>query len=384
MVNGVNYDHVMPVEMETAGGVMTLQLGYNNGENPFLAAQRFINENSLPQYHLKQIAEWIQSKAGKQTPTIGGSSSSSSSAAAAVAPPTNTFAYGTQVYQSFADAPSGFASKVMPKVEAFNETQQVGQLNAAELSELRVLLTVLEDSANYHSSKVTNLQFNIIKKILTSWELDKQFPAFDVLRLLALHASGSEVLAGLSGINLIDVLGRVRNLLAYQQQAPPASVLTASRFLANALGNHSLRKLLFTNGANFYQILDLLLVYTTSDSNPIKTALSTLLLNTAIGISEQPAGISAGTNGVVELCVGSLVRLATAMLKFPGLMTIAENSQRVVVSLGMAISARPSAGRTAAAEQNVVTVLRELQAIVPDSAETAHTHICINGILSML
>ena len=42
-IDGVAYDHVLPVEIETSGGLSTLQLGYNNGENPFVAAQRFID-----------------------------------------------------------------------------------------------------------------------------------------------------------------------------------------------------------------------------------------------------------------------------------------------------------------------------------------------------
>ena len=44
-VDGVYYDHVMPVEIETPSGLKTLQLGHNNGENSFVAAQRYININ---------------------------------------------------------------------------------------------------------------------------------------------------------------------------------------------------------------------------------------------------------------------------------------------------------------------------------------------------
>ena len=64
-INGVQYDHVFPVEMEVQGGVQSLNIGYNNLESPFDAAQRFINENGVPQHHLRQIAEWISARAGK-------------------------------------------------------------------------------------------------------------------------------------------------------------------------------------------------------------------------------------------------------------------------------------------------------------------------------
>lgn len=53
------FDHVLPVEMETPRGLRSLNLGYNNGENPFVAAQRFINQNELGQNYLQEIADWI-------------------------------------------------------------------------------------------------------------------------------------------------------------------------------------------------------------------------------------------------------------------------------------------------------------------------------------
>lgn len=41
---GKTYDHVFPIEIEQPGGmgVQNLQIGYNNGDNPFQAAQTFI------------------------------------------------------------------------------------------------------------------------------------------------------------------------------------------------------------------------------------------------------------------------------------------------------------------------------------------------------
>ena len=65
-INGVQYDHVFPVEVDVQGGVQSLNIGYNNLESPFDAAQRFINENGVPQHHLRQIAEWISARAGRR------------------------------------------------------------------------------------------------------------------------------------------------------------------------------------------------------------------------------------------------------------------------------------------------------------------------------
>jgi len=59
-LNGVHYDHIFPIQADqTGGGVANLKIGYNNGENPFVAAQRFIDEHMLPQHHLSEIADYI-------------------------------------------------------------------------------------------------------------------------------------------------------------------------------------------------------------------------------------------------------------------------------------------------------------------------------------
>jgi len=56
VLNGVQYDHVLPIQVDqpssAGGGVANLHIGYNNGENPFVAAQRFIDDHVLPQYHV--------------------------------------------------------------------------------------------------------------------------------------------------------------------------------------------------------------------------------------------------------------------------------------------------------------------------------------------
>jgi phospholipase A-2-activating protein len=56
------------------------QIGYNNGDNPFVTAQSFIDTHTLNQGYLAQIADYIRQRAGETGPTLGmdGGSSSSS------------------------------------------------------------------------------------------------------------------------------------------------------------------------------------------------------------------------------------------------------------------------------------------------------------------
>lgn len=62
-VNGKKYDFVFEVELGEGG--KKENLGYNRGENPYLAAQRFIDDNELNQDFLDQIANFVQ----QQVPT---------------------------------------------------------------------------------------------------------------------------------------------------------------------------------------------------------------------------------------------------------------------------------------------------------------------------
>ena len=53
--------------------VQKLQIGYNNGENPFNTAQAFIDQHMLDQNYLAQIADYIRTRVGQDgyVPTIG-------------------------------------------------------------------------------------------------------------------------------------------------------------------------------------------------------------------------------------------------------------------------------------------------------------------------
>lgn len=62
-LDGRRYDHVPPIEIDVpGGGVQTLRIGYNNGENPFVTAQAFIDDHVLDQGYLAQIADYISGR----------------------------------------------------------------------------------------------------------------------------------------------------------------------------------------------------------------------------------------------------------------------------------------------------------------------------------
>jgi hypothetical protein len=113
---------------------MTLQLGYNNGENPFVAAQRFIDQNSMEQHYLSQIADWIIARTGQSNssaPTFDLSSSSASTATATASTtagkyenkPKKTYQYiPVQNCLFYDEVISNLVDKVFPKLEEFNKS----------------------------------------------------------------------------------------------------------------------------------------------------------------------------------------------------------------------------------------------------------------------
>lgn len=71
-MDGESFDRVYPIEVEGVGGtVRKLEIGYNTGQNSFVAAQHFIDKNELPQSYLSEIADYITKRAGETPPTIG-------------------------------------------------------------------------------------------------------------------------------------------------------------------------------------------------------------------------------------------------------------------------------------------------------------------------
>ncbi|SJX63555.1 related to DOA1-involved in ubiquitin-dependent proteolysis [Sporisorium reilianum f. sp. reilianum] len=231
---GKEYDYVFDVDI--ADGVPPLKLPFNLSENPYAAAQRFLEKNDLPQQYIDQVVQFIDkntsgvSLGGAQyaDPYTGASryqpSGSSSgggggaSTAAAAAAPSHTSgpsAGDSSIYTgsrnvdpytssappaaggaSGAAASSAPSSRILPqrtflafKTANFgaikNKLAQVNQqesapLSSSELDQINQVIAQLEAG-----SSTGGLNIDALRKAISTWSAASRLPALDLIRCTA-------------------------------------------------------------------------------------------------------------------------------------------------------------------------------------------------------
>jgi hypothetical protein len=220
-INGKPFDHVFPVEIETSTGLRTLQLGYNNAENPFVAAQRFINENTLEQHYLAEIADWILARSGgggnqntkrnqqrqqqhHQQPSQEEPFPMGSEPMVVDSTPQHPKQIFTHVVHSLAifnDLPN--ISKLMTKLKEINESIQgiapSLKITDHEMVLLENLLTTIENKSYYHSSVIKPEEYLAVMAIFNRWFDNASlknhlFILYDILRLIMIHPHAFELM----------------------------------------------------------------------------------------------------------------------------------------------------------------------------------------------
>jgi phospholipase A-2-activating protein len=184
-IDGVEYDHVLPIEVDQeGGGVAKLQIGYNNGENAFVAAQRFMDAHMMPQHYHSEIANYIQQRVGKPSvPTLGGAAAAGPSTVVAPAVYEHVPMKGYKSFELSSKTGIGYFDKILGKIE------EVAKLSAADIATLKEMTTVLAATNRYHASQIDPAAFRVLETILTEWPPAQAFPALDLARLAVLHPS---------------------------------------------------------------------------------------------------------------------------------------------------------------------------------------------------
>lgn len=289
-ISGKSYDFVFEVEVGEGG--KKEKLGYNRGENPYFAAQRFIDDNELTPEFLDQIAQFIEQQvpadalrsqnAGPSDPLTGGSRYVPGGQAASTAsggdPLTGGSRYipgggglartagaggdpltgGSRYIPGGSGIPPGKLppprkliphrdgvvlykstdqlEKIQAKLSEFNtEFATAGSDFALNQAEASVFGSSLLPKLKTRGGAVAILDDNdcaVVEKLL-KWPTARVFPVFDVARLVISFPSGSAYFFGSrNGEALRDVL----NHISSAEATAPVYIMSC-RFLCNMFGN---------------------------------------------------------------------------------------------------------------------------------------------------
>eukprot|EP00605_Chrysophyceae_sp_TOSAG23-4_P001333 GSChrysophyteH1.ASY1.ANO1.1450.1 assembled CDS len=300
-VHGVVYDHVMPVEMDGPGGsTLTMKLGFNDAENPFIAAQRFIDQNEIGQHFLQQIADWILERSGRnQMPTLG------AAPMAVVGDPTKVSASATTFSApSAGNSGDGNFTGALTTYIVTTDSPPLDKLlnkiselygNVSQIASIEAMLSILKDFSRYHVSEVTNLQItNLFSLLLSDSGSENLFPILDVARLAALHPHAATMMSKHQDIQ--KVYEKVLSLLSASAVCPKATLLTGLRFLMNSFRFDDLRAALLTpvlqtEVKNDYRLLGVLVCCHTHCNNSnknIRQYISNISSNLALSLFSIP------------------------------------------------------------------------------------------------
>ncbi|SNX84918.1 related to DOA1 - involved in ubiquitin-dependent proteolysis [Melanopsichium pennsylvanicum] len=227
LYEGKEYDYVFDVDI--ADGVPPLKLPFNLSENPYAAAQRFLEKNDLPQQYIDQVVQFIDKNtsgvnlgapqfadpytgASRYQPS-GSSSAAPAAAAPSSAPQSNIASHDGSIYtgarnvdpytssaaptsaSASAAAPAASPSRILPqraflafrsanfsaiknKLLQVNQQESV-QLSAAEMGQIDQLISQLEGGSS------GGLNIDALRRAVSSWSAGSCLPALDLIRCAA-------------------------------------------------------------------------------------------------------------------------------------------------------------------------------------------------------
>ena len=235
-IDGTAYDHVLPIEVDLAGGeVATLQLGYNTGENTFVAAQRFIDANMLPQHHLPQIADYVQQRVGNSSTTLGGPAApAASSMSGGAGAPMAMYEYvPMKSYKAFEISEKN-AVTTFEKMKT--KIQESGKLSAEQLGYVSSLMQTLAATNRYHSSNISDDELKVLYDMLDTLSPAEAFPFLDLVRFAALHPDAASKARFSYWDRMVQkVLAMSENTNTLEGPAAVAVPMLSLRVFANAL-----------------------------------------------------------------------------------------------------------------------------------------------------
>jgi len=341
-IDGVTYDKVLPIEIEdpATGGLRKVEIGINNGDNPYVIAQEFAAKYGLPESHVHDIVQYINQNRGgaSGTPMIDMSAGQETAPMQVDEGPrdaqTNQFPLLNITGFSFQKAPW---DKIMDKiVDDFNKkVADDVKLSLKEIDTLETIVEILKKESRYHASTITKTQTSIFNKLL-KWDTDYIFPVLDVARMVLCHPLGAEAFGSDSCRRLLEI----SMTKASENGAKLPVVLTGIRVLTNVFrhvkgAEFAVDALSTAAGVNSIAapIKDL----TTFPNKSVRNSLATACLNIANAIyHSNQQGTT--TNDLLSLIGDSAIELASIAIENKE----EETTRRCLAAVGCLLKIIPS------------------------------------------
>ncbi|XP_012173007.1 phospholipase A-2-activating protein [Bombus terrestris] len=286
LYNGIEYDYVFSVDIQD--GVPPLKLPYNNDQDPWHVAQKFLHDNSLSQLFLDQVANFIiknsqsapvmKTDAQYADPFTGGSryipqSTANTTSQESTRPDTPN--------SSDTTAPSYIPHTKYLKLEQANLSQileKLKELNGKQSDPLKVSSDKLESlvklAGDQAPEQLKTDTLNILKTLL-NWPDDVLFPVLDITRLAVLCREVNDVLC------TEELLQIVKKHI--ESNALPSNQMLTFRLLANMFSHERGEKLCLNSKDEILKLLSELESLTNKNN---QVAISTYILNLTVALNK--------------------------------------------------------------------------------------------------
>ena len=276
-LDGRSYDFVFDVDI--AEGAPALKLPFDIGDNPYDAAERFLETNGLDPGYREQVVNFIVQNVGEDAFAGAGANVSADpfTGAGAYVPGARSAAAPSR---SMKYVPAKPHQCVAFRTAAFDKMlAKLGELGATE-EELRAFASAAAfanaSETGAAASPLGQDAVGVLEKALDDWPVESLFPLLDLSKALAPRFDASR--AGADAL-VERTAGAMAEACARASRAPAtgANLLTAARLFANAFASATPRRAFLARAP---RVLDGLAACARAEAKPAaKLALATALLN---------------------------------------------------------------------------------------------------------
>jgi phospholipase A-2-activating protein len=236
---GQDYDYVFDVDVEE--GKPPLKLPFNLSQNPYDAANKFIQDNELPITYLEEVANFIVRNTQGATlgqpasePTdsdpLSGARYRPGDISNYVPPSPRSNILPQKTYLTITQAST---KTIIKKLEEFNQSLISGgdkeyALNPNEFALLSSLATSVETPAK--AGSVSSAELEVVLKAALLWPAEKRLPGLDLLRLTG---ASIPILATYRDSQKRSIIDIVEASGVFDSKDRPNDIMLSVRLFAN-------------------------------------------------------------------------------------------------------------------------------------------------------